>query len=102
MVAAIIPAYNEAERIQPLLDTLHSCREVTEVLVVDDGSRDGTASVAGSHALAQQGRLRVLRHTRNCGKGSALLTGASATRAEILLLLDADLIGLTPTISTLC
>lgn len=96
MVAAIIPAYNEAERIQPVLDTLLSCPEVGEILVVDDGSEDNTAQVVAEHALAQEGRLRILHHAANRGKGSALFTGASATEAEHLLLLDADLIGLMP------
>jgi polyisoprenyl-phosphate glycosyltransferase len=96
VVAAIIPAYNEAERIRPVLDTLLLCREVGEILAVDDGSDDGTARVAESHPLAREGRLRVLRHPENRGKGCALRTGASATGAETLLLLDADLIGLNP------
>ena len=95
MLAAIIPAFNEAERIRAVLDTLLSCPEVEEVIVVDDGSEDATGWIAGNHALSLEGRLRLLRHPVNRGKGSALLSGASATGAQILILLDADLTGLT-------
>lgn len=95
-VCAIVPAWNEASRIQGVLDVLSEASEVERVLVVDDGSHDGTADVAAGHAMASSGRLTVLRLDVNQGKGAAMWAGAEAARtAEVLLFLDADLIGLT-------
>lgn len=94
-VCAVIPAYNEASRITPVLDTLAAAPSVDEIIVVDDGSADDTAAVAERHPALVAGKLRVLRHSPNRGKGAAMRTGAEATRAEVLVFFDADLIGLT-------
>lgn len=87
VVSAIIPAYNEAERIVDTLQALRSgLADVEhEILVVDDGSRDNTA------ALAEACGARVLRMSRNRGKGAALVRGFSESRGDLLLMLDADL-----------
>jgi glycosyltransferase involved in cell wall biosynthesis len=90
-VAAIIPAYNEENRIGDVLDSVIKCPLVSETIVVDDGSSDKTAEVASTYNSVQ-----VLRHQSNRGKGAALKTGVEATDAEILLFVDADLIGLKP------
>ena len=95
-VCAVVPAFNEAGRIGAVLDTLNAAPSVGEIVVVDDGSTDGTYEAAQNHAAAQNGKLRVLRHNPNRGKGAAMQTGAEATRADVLIFFDADLIGLTP------
>ncbi len=94
-VCAVVPAYNEASRIRAVLDTLHAAPSVGEIVVVDDGSTDNTQAAAQNHPAYATGKLRVLRHDPNRGKGAAMQTGAEATRAEILVFYDADLIGLT-------
>lgn len=96
-VCAVVPAYNEASRIGAVLDTLHASPFVGEIVVVDDGSDDGTEGAAQKHAACASGKLRVLRHDPNRGKGAAMQTGAEATCADVLIFFDADLIGLTPT-----
>jgi hypothetical protein len=89
-VVVIIPAYNEAGRIGAVLDTVVKCPSVHEVIVVSDGSTDRTAQVAASYGV----KTDVL--TKNVGKGGAMLHGAlCAEDADILIFLDADLIGLT-------
>ncbi|MGN6254563.1 MAG: glycosyltransferase family 2 protein [Solirubrobacterales bacterium] len=88
-VAILIPAYNEADNIGVVLDRMPAavCGVRTEVLVVDDGSRDGTGDIA-----AEQGAL-VARHVTNRGGGAALRTGYRLmveSGAEIVVTLDAD------------
>lgn len=95
LIAAIIPAYNEARRIEQVLKVLHQVDCLDEILVVDDGSSDGTAGVV-LRVAGEEPRLRLLKHEKNLGKGQAIFTARAATRAEYLLLLDADLQGLTP------
>ncbi len=89
-VSAIVPAFHEAERIGSVLQPLTRAPSVTEVVVVDDGSGDDTAEVAlGCGA-------RVLRLSPNQGKASALDHGVRAARGDVLLFMDADLLGLSP------
>ncbi len=88
-VAILIPAYNEAENIGTVLDQIPAavCGVGTEVLVVDDGSRDGTGDVAAEHGAC------VARHVANRGGGAALRTGYRLmveSGAEVVVTLDAD------------
>jgi hypothetical protein len=88
-IAILIPAYNEAENIGHVLEEMPSevCGVATEVLVVDDGSRDGTGDVAAAHGAL------VARHVTNRGGGAALRTGyrlMAESGAEIVVTLDAD------------
>ncbi len=94
-VAVVIPARNEADRIQATVSAAARLDGVGLVVVVDDGSRDGTA------AAARRAGAAVMRHARNRGKSAAMETGAEAVRLldqrehrdapRHLLFLDADL-----------
>jgi glycosyltransferase involved in cell wall biosynthesis len=86
----IIPAHNEAPRIANVIRSALDATQVVRVLVVDDGSTDGTESAA------RQAGAEVLRLVPNRGKGQAMLAGVRATHEPIVLFLDADLTGLTP------
>ena len=92
--ALIVPAYNEAPNIPHLVPELRAAFEeyglAGEVILVDDGSTDGTAALAESVGAGWD-RLRVLRHRSNQGKTEALITGAEATPRRHLVLFDADL-----------
>ena len=88
-IAILVPAYNEAENIGTVLDRMPSevCGMPTAVLVVDDGSRDGTGDVAAEHGAV------VARHVINRGGGAALRTGYRLmveSGAKIVVTLDAD------------
>ena len=88
-IAILVPAYNEAENIGYVLDRMPAevCGVQTAVLVVDDGSRDGTGEIAAEHGAA------VARHVINRGGGAALRTGYRLmveSGAEIVVTLDAD------------
>lgn len=87
-VAAVVPAYNEERTIGTVLSVLTKCRALDEVVVVSDGSTDGTAEVA------RRFPCRVVELPVNQGKGAALRAGTAATEAEVLVFLDADLVGL--------
>jgi len=81
----VVPAYREAERIGATLDAL--CRGYSNVVVVDDGSDDGTGEAARARPVW------VLRHAINCGQGAALQTGidfALGRGAQVLVTFDAD------------
>lgn len=90
-VACVIPAKDEVERIAATVDAVHKIAGVDLVVVVDDGSTDGTA------AAAERAGAVVVRHERNRGKAAAMESGAAAVaerdgaRARHLLFLDADL-----------
>jgi dolichyl-phosphate beta-glucosyltransferase len=90
-LSVVIPAYNEALRLPATLDRVREHlggRGVAyEILVVDDGSSDGTAEVAG----AAGDLVRVLRHEPNRGKGYAVRRGMLAATGERRLMTDADL-----------
>ncbi|HET6947921.1 MAG TPA: PIG-L family deacetylase, partial [bacterium] len=88
-VSCIVPAYNEAATIGGVVRAARACPDVDEVIVVSDGSTDGTAS----HA-ERAGADRVIVLPRNGGKGDAVLAALQWTAGDVILLLDADLRGL--------
>jgi len=87
--AVLIPAFDEERRVAAVIEVALAA-DRGPVLVVDDGSSDATAQMA-REAGAHVHRLEV-----NVGKGAALFAGARQLDAEVVVLLDADLVGLTP------
>ena len=89
-VSIIIPAFNEENNIPLVLEPLCSMEEPYEILVVNDGSSDRTSDIARSFGI------QVLDLPKNKGKSYAMWTGLNKTAGEIILFLDADLVGLKP------
>ncbi len=92
--AVVVPAYNEAPVIPELIRALKTAFQQFEldgeVILVDDGSDDGTADMAEREGEGWT-NLRVLRHRSNLGKTEAMVTAAEATDRSYLVLFDADL-----------
>ncbi|SES78258.1 glycosyltransferase family 2 protein [Anaerobranca gottschalkii] len=89
-ITCIIPAYNEEKTIGNILDVVKEVEIIDEIIVVSDGSIDKTVDVALSKGV------KVVDLKENRGKGGAMKAGLEESEGEIILFLDADLIGLTP------
>ncbi|MGE4518520.1 MAG: glycosyltransferase family 2 protein [Desulfobacteraceae bacterium] len=92
MITAVVPVFNEKGNIKPLVEEIFCVAEklpVTEVVFVDDFSTDGSGDVL-DELQSQYLELRVIRHSKNFGQSSALLTGVEAARNEIIVTLDGD------------
>lgn len=94
-LSVVIPAWNEALRLPATLERiaehLGSSGSLWEVVVVSDGSDDGTDDIVTDLTAGGESRVRLLRHDRRRGKGAAVQTGVLAARGERILLTDADL-----------
>ena len=92
-LSIVIPAYNEADSIEvslkELLGVVDDVDADTQVIVVDDGSTDGTASVVRATKAADP-RVRLLRLRRNQGKSQALQIGLGAATGDVVIIMDAD------------
>jgi glycosyltransferase involved in cell wall biosynthesis len=84
----VIPCYNESATVKELLTRVLESPWVAEVIVVDDGSTDGTLDAARS---VQSDRIRLLEQPRNIGKGAAIRRGFSEATADFVVVQDADL-----------
>lgn len=84
----IIPAFNEEKTIKDVLEVVKNVEIIDEIVVVSDGSDDNTAKVARDMGVF------TIEYEENRGKGAALKAGIESTNADVLLFLDADLIGL--------
>jgi glycosyltransferase involved in cell wall biosynthesis len=88
-LSVVIPVYNEVNNIAEILKRVQATHLPTEIIVVDDGSQDGTRTIL--QQLDGQGKVRVILHQQNQGKGAAVVTGMNAAQGDILLIQDADL-----------
>lgn len=88
-VSVIIPVYNEKSTIEELLRRVRAAEIASEIVVIDDGSTDGTRDILGN--LDQDSQLRVILHDRNRGKGAAVRTGFQNASGDVFLIQDADL-----------
>lgn len=89
-ITCIICAFNEEKRISAVLDVVSGHPALAEIIVVDDGSKDGTAEKASIYQ-----NVTLLKHPVNKGKSEAFVTGMTAATGEYILMLDADLVNLT-------
>lgn len=88
-ITALVPCFNEAERIGRVLDALSKSRYIHKIIVIDDGSTDETKKI-----LQKYENIKVVKVNENTGKGNAIRRGISNVNTPFVLLCDADLVGL--------
>jgi glycosyltransferase involved in cell wall biosynthesis len=85
LVTIVIPVYNESDNIGKVLDNIKNrCNFRYEILVVDDGSTDGT------HKIAENNGVRVVRFNENKGKGNAMIEGIRHANGDLIVFIDGD------------
>jgi glycosyltransferase involved in cell wall biosynthesis len=87
-LSVVIPVYNEKATILDIIERVRATGLVHEIVVVDDGSTDGTRDVLDT---IKRPDVRVIKHEKNAGKGAALKTGFAAVTGDIVVIQDADL-----------
>lgn len=90
MISVVIPAYNEEKNIKAVLTELKKINMIDEIIVVNDGSTDNTEKVASLFDV------ELVNFNTNLGKGAAVKKGIQIAKGDVLVLLDADLVGFTP------
>ena len=88
-LSVIIPVYNEHRTLNTILERVLETELADEILLIDDGSTDGTRDLLA--ALEGRQGIRVIFHEQNRGKGAAVRTGISAATGDVVLIQDADL-----------
>jgi glycosyltransferase involved in cell wall biosynthesis len=88
-ITVLIPAYNEKNTIQEITKRVKAMKLADEIIIVDDGSTDGTRSLLAE--MDGKGNVHVILHEKNQGKGAAVRTGISAATGDVLIIQDADL-----------
>lgn len=88
-LSIVIPVYNEKSTVAEIVRRVQDAAPAHEIILVDDGSTDGTREVLPT--LDGRGSVRVILHQRNQGKGAAVRTGIAATTGDVILIQDADL-----------
>lgn len=89
-VCVVIPVYNEVETIKEIISRVQTVALEKEIIIVDDGSTDGTRELLKEIGRSQE-NLNILYHNHNRGKGAALRTGFESVTGDIVVIQDADL-----------
>ncbi len=88
-VSVIVPVYNEVAHVDELLRAIQASPVKKEIIIVDDGSTDGTREKLRAMPLAND--VTIVFHEKNCGKGAAIRTALAYARGEYILIQDSDL-----------
>ncbi len=89
-LSVIVPVYNEKDTVERIIQVIRAVPVDKEILVVDDGSTDGTREIIRSK-IASQPDVKAIFHERNYGKGRAIRTGIAEASGQAIIIQDADL-----------
>ncbi len=89
-LSVIIPCYNEVHSIEEVLNRVEAVGIADEIVIVDDGSTDGTRDILAQIEADNRPHVRILYHDHNQGKGAAVVTGFKAATSDVFLIQDAD------------
>ncbi len=88
-ISVIMPVFNEVKTLEEIVKKVEVLNIDKEIIAVDDGSTDGSLDVLTK--LADEGRIKFIRHQKNLGKGAAIKTGLKTAIGDIVIIQDADL-----------
>src|SRR4051794_14888044 len=88
-LSVIIPCFNEAESIEEVLGRVEAVGIADEIIIVDDGSTDGSRDILAQIEADNRPNVRIIYHERNQGKGAAIVTGFAAATSDVFLIQDA-------------
>ena len=88
-LSVIIPVYNEKNTVRELVRRVQAMNLAHEIVIVDDGSKDGTREILTE--MDGKNKVRIILHQKNQGKGAAVRTGIQAAVGDVMLIQDADL-----------
>ncbi len=92
VITAVVSVYNEERTVEGVVRSILDCGAVDELIVVDDGSTDNTKEIL--KGLSKTGEFRYIRFNKNKGKSYAMVTGVENASGDIIVFVDADLVGL--------
>lgn len=88
-LSVITPVYNEAKTLKEIIRRIEAVNINKEIIAVDDGSTDGSLNILNE--IASEGRIKLVKHDKNSGKGAAIKSGLNASVGDIVIIQDADL-----------
>lgn len=88
-ISIIIPTYNEAKTVEEAIKRIEAVNIDKEIIAIDDGSSDNSLDIL--IRIEGEGRVRLIKHNKNSGKGAAIKTGLKAATGDIVIIQDADL-----------
>lgn len=88
-LSVIIPVYNEIKTLEEIIKRVEAINIDKEIIAVDDGSNDGSLDIL--IGMANENRIKLIKHEKNSGKGAAIKSGLKAATGDIVIVQDADL-----------